>query len=86
MSIEAVVDIFREGIILALRLGGPILILCMLVGIIVAIFQAATQVHEQSLGFILKMMVVLSFLSLGGSWVLRSLQEYTMKLFELMMM
>ena len=85
MTIEEAVDVFREGIILALRLGGPILLLCMLVGVIVAILQAATQIHDQSIGFILKMTVVLSFLSLGGSWILRSLQEYTIKLFERMM-
>ena len=47
-----VVDILREGVGVALRIGAPLLILSMLVGILVAIFQAVTQIHEQSLSFI----------------------------------
>lgn len=50
-----VVDILREGVGVALKLGAPLLLLSMLVGILVAIFQAVTQIHEQSLSFILKM-------------------------------
>ena len=48
-----VVDILREGVGGALRIGAPLLILSMLVGILVAIFQAVTQIHEQSLSFLL---------------------------------
>ena len=57
-----VVDILREGVGVALRIGAPLLILSMLVGILVAIFQAVTQIHEQSLSFILKMIVVVAVL------------------------
>ena len=46
-----VVDILREGVGVALRIGAPLLILSMLVGILVAIFQAVTQIHEQSLSW-----------------------------------
>ena len=53
-----VVDILREGVGVALKIGAPMLLLSMLVGILVAIFQAVTQIHEQSLSFILKMMGV----------------------------
>ena len=85
MTTSEAVDVFREGITLAVRLGGPILLLCMLIGVVVAILQAVTQIHEQSIGFLLKMIVVLLFLSLGGTWVISSLQEYTLRLFQLMM-
>ena len=58
MDAATVSDTLREGVMVALKLGGPLLILSMAVGILVAIFQAVTQIHEQSLSFILKLIVV----------------------------
>ena len=78
------VDILREGVGVALKLGAPMLILSMLVGILVAIFQAVTQIHEQSLSFILKLIVVVLILLIGGGWMLEVLQDYTRYLFSLM--
>lgn len=78
------VDILREGVVVALKLGAPMLILSMLVGILVAIFQAVTQIHEQSLSFILKLLVVILVLLLGGGWMLETLQDFTRYLFTLM--
>lgn len=79
-----VVDVMREGIGVALKLGAPLLLLSMLVGILVAIFQAVTQIHEQSLSFILKLVVVVAVLLLGGGWMLEVLVDYTKYLFTLM--
>ena len=78
------VDILREGVVIALKLGAPMLILSMLVGILVAIFQAVTQIHEQSLSFILKLLVVILVLRVGGGWMLETLQDFTRYLFTLM--
>ena len=79
-----VVDILREGVGVALKIGAPMLLLSMLVGILVAIFQAVTQIHEQSLSFILKMIVVVGILLVAGNWMLEVLQDYTRYLFTLM--
>ena len=78
------VDVLREGVVVALKLGAPMLILSMLVGILVAIFQAVTQIHEQSLSFILKLLVVILVLLVGGGWMLETLQDFTRYLFTLM--
>ena len=78
------VDILREGVGVALKLGAPMLILSMLGGILVAIFQAVTQIHEQSLSFILKLIVVVLILLVGGGWMLEVLQDYSRYLFTLM--
>ena len=78
------VDFLREGVVIALKLGAPMLILSMLVGILVAIFQAVTQIHEQSLSFILKLLVVILVLLVGGGWMLETLQDFTRYLFTLM--
>lgn len=79
-----VADILREGIGVALKIGGPLLILSMAVGILVAIFQAVTQIHEQSLSFILKLIVVVLVLLIGGGWMLETLLEFSWYLFTLM--
>lgn len=84
MDIDQIVDVFREGIAVAIRLGAPILLICMFVGVIVALLQAVTQIHEQSIALVIKLIVVVIILSVGGGWMLESLQEYTYRLFELM--
>ena len=85
MTTDEILGVFREGIMLTIRLGGPILLMCMLVGVVVAILQAVTQIHEQSISFVLKAIVVVLFLSLGGSWLIGSLQDYTRDLLRLIM-
>ncbi len=79
-----VVDIMREAILVALKLGGPILLLSMLAGILVAIFQAVTQIHEQSLAFIVKLIIVVLILVVAGGWMLETLLDFTRYLFTLM--
>lgn len=79
-----VVDVLREGVGVALKIGGPLLLLSMAVGIVVAIFQAVTQIHEQSLSFILKLIVVVLILLVGGGWMLETLLDFSRYLFTLM--
>lgn len=84
MDISLVTQILREGVWVVIKLGGPMLLLSMVVGILIAIFQAVTQIHEQTLGFILKVTVVILFLLIGGSWMMETLLDYTHRVFELM--
>ena len=55
----------------------------MLVGVVIAIFQAVTQIHEQTISFMLKLIVVTLVLLIGGSWMLTTLQDYTKEIFAL---
>lgn len=84
MDISQVSGILREAVNVILKLSAPMLLLSMLVGVLIAIVQAVTQIHEQSLSFILKLIVVVAVLVLGGQWMLRTLQEYALNLFALM--
>ena len=79
-----VVDVFRDAIGVVSRLVAPMLLLSMVVGVLVAILQAVTQIHEQTISFILKLIVVVLFLIMGGGWMLTTLQEFALSLFELM--
>lgn len=83
MDTAMVSDILREAVTVALKLGAPMLILSMAVGVVVAIFQAVTQIHEQTISFVLKLVVVVAVLLLGGSWMLSVLQDYTKEIFNL---
>ena len=86
MNIDQVTEVVREGVWVALKLGGPMLILSMMVGVFMAMFQAVTQIHEQTLSFILKLTVVILVLLVGGGWMMETLLEYARKLFALMAM
>ena len=83
MDTTTVTGVLREAVSVALKLGGPMLILSMLVGVRIAIFQAVTQIHEQTISFMLKLIVVILILLIGGSWMLTTLQDYTKEIFAL---
>lgn len=83
MDARMVSDVLRDAVGVALKLGGPMLILSMLVGVVVAVFQAVTQIHEQTISFILKLVVVVTVLLIGGGWMLETLQDYTRELLQM---
>ena len=55
----------------------------MAVGVLVAIFQAVTQIHEQTIGFVLKLVVIISVLLLAGGWMMDNLLDFTRQVFSL---
>ena len=83
MDTTMAMDLMRDAMGVAIKLGGPMLVLSMLVGVVVAIFQAVTQIHEQTISFVLKLIVVISVLLLGGGWMLDTLKDYTLEIFSL---
>ena len=84
MDTGMITDVMRDAVGVVIKLGGPMLILSMLVGVLVAIFQAVTQIHEQTIGFILKVVIIVGVLLIAGGWMLTTLQEYARELFDLM--
>lgn len=85
MDTSYVMEVFRQGVILVLQLAGPILLASIVVGLIIAIFQAATQIHEQTLTFAPKLLVVGIILLLGGSYMINVLTDFIKLLFEKML-
>ena len=86
MDSSVLTEVLREGIGVAIKLAGPILILSMAMGVLVAIFQAVTQIHEQTLSFVLKLLVVIVIGLVGGGWMMETLLSYTRELFTLMLL
>ena len=83
MTTSAVSDVLRDAVLVVLRISAPMLLLSMLVGVLVAIFQAVTQIHEQTIGFVLKLVVIVVLLRLGGGWMLEKLQDISREIFAL---
>ena len=83
MTNGEVSDLMYEVFVLALRLAAPMLVISMLIGLIIAILQAATQIHEQTLTFLPKLLVIALILVFTGSSMLTALQDFTNQMFEL---
>lgn len=84
MTADQVMEIMKEAMVVAFQLGGPLLIISIVVGLIVAIFQAATQTHEQTLTFVPKLIVIALVLLVLGTWMFRVMDEFVVHLFEVM--
>jgi len=82
MSPVEVVTVGRHALEMTLMLAAPLLLTALAVGLIVGIFQAATQINEMTLSFIPKLLAMAAVLALTGPWMLRSLVEYTRNLIE----
>ena len=84
MDTTMAMDLMRDAMGVAIKLASPMLVLSMLAGVLIAIFQAVTQIHEQTISFILKVVIVVGVLLVAGGWMLTTLQEYTREVFDLM--
>jgi len=79
---EVVMDIGRQAVEMTLMLSAPLLLAALVIGLIVSIFQAATQINEQTLSFIPKLVGMLLILLLAGPWMLQIMVDYVRRLFE----
>ena len=74
--------IIQEAITLLIEVSAPVLIVGLTVGLLVSIFQAMTQINEQTLSFVPKILAILAALIVFGSWMLTKLVQFTIQLFE----
>ncbi|HET7629072.1 MAG TPA: flagellar biosynthesis protein FliQ [Bacillales bacterium] len=81
MSPEFVIQIARQGVYTTLLIAAPILIIALGVGLLVSIFQATTQIQEQTLAFIPKIAAALLALIFFGPWMLSELLDFTYQIF-----
>ena len=84
MSAEQVMEIMKEAMLVAFEIAGPLLIISIAVGLLVAIFQAAPQIHEQTLTFVPKLIVIALVLLALGSWMSKVMNEFVVELFAIM--
>ncbi len=81
MSSDFALQIGREALLMVMMVSAPMLGLGLLVGILVSIFQATTQIQEQTLSFIPKIIAIFAAILVFGPWMLNLLVDYTRALF-----
>jgi len=82
MDADSVVSIGRQAMEVTILLAAPILIASLVVGLLVAMFQAATQINEMTLSFVPKLMIVAAVMMATGPWLLRQITGFTTRLIE----
>ena len=77
MTVELAIHILRQALITVLTAGAPVLIVGMVVGLVVSIFQAVSQVHEITLTFIPKIIAIFIALMIFAPWIVKVLLDFT---------
>jgi flagellar biosynthetic protein FliQ len=81
MSPESVISLGRQAIEVTLMVAAPMLLTALAIGLVVSIFQAATQINETTLSFIPKLVGILTTLVIAGPWMLAILMDYMRQMF-----
>jgi flagellar biosynthetic protein FliQ len=81
MNSTAVIAILSQALEMTLLVSAPLLLTALAVGLVVSIFQAATQINEMTLSFIPKMIGVFAAIVVAGPWMIQLLVDYTQRLF-----
>ena len=81
MTPESVMSIGSQAIHVSLLLGAPLLLVALVVGLVISIFQAATQINEATLSFIPKLLAVFATMVIAGPWMLNQMLDYMRSLF-----
>jgi flagellar biosynthetic protein FliQ len=79
---QQILDIARDAVFTIIKLSAPLLGVALVVGLAVSIFQATTQIQEQTLSFVPKIIAVFLSLFIFGSWMLTTLKEFTIRIYD----
>jgi flagellar biosynthetic protein FliQ len=80
MSSEFVIKLAGDAVFTVLKASAPMLIVALVVGLIISVFQATTQIQEQTLAFVPKIVAVLFSILIFGPWILNTLVDFTFNL------
>lgn len=82
MTPESVMTIGRHALEVTILVSAPLLLTALAVGLLVSVFQAATQINEMTLSFIPKLLVMFLMLVVAGPWMVNMMMDYTRRLFS----
>lgn len=82
MTIDVVIDIVRAGLIVAIKASLPMLLVSLIVGLVISIFQTVTSIQEQTLSFVPKLLAVFAIIAIAGSFIFGTVTDYTIELFS----
>ena len=79
MDAQQVFTYGQQSLYMLLAVAAPVLLTVLAVGLVVSVFQAATQIHEQTLSFVPKIVAAVAVLAVAGPWMLTTLVEYVQR-------
>lgn len=82
MTIDAVVDIAREALYLIIKTSLPMLLVSLIIGLVVSIFQTVTSIQEQTLTFVPKIICVFLSIIIFGNWIMTAIVEFMTELWS----
>ncbi len=82
MNAQTVLTIGQEALLMLLMVSAPVLGAALIVGLLVSLFQAVTQIHEATLAFVPKLLAVIAVFAIAGPWMLTMLVEYIRRMLE----
>ena len=82
MTPETIITLGQRAMELAILVSAPLLLAALIVGVLISLFQAATQINEMTLSFVPKLLVLVAVLLLAGPWMLELLVDFTRNLFK----
>lgn len=82
MNMSEALSILQTAFLVLLKIAGPVLMIALIVGLVVSIIQAATQIQEQTLSFVPKLLAIIAALIITGNFILNSLIEFTESIFQ----
>lgn len=82
MKLSQTLDILQTAFLVILKVGGPILLIALVVGLVISILQAATQIQEQTLSFVPKLLAIIFGLIVLGNFMMTSLIEFAEEIFQ----
>lgn len=82
MTASQLTDIYRDAVLTGFKVGGPILLVSIVVGLTISIIQAATSINEQTMTFVPKLIIIGIFLVLAGSYMLQQMVDFVYRTFE----
>ena len=83
MTIAQVLDVLRDAFLVMLKISSPILIIALVIGLLISIFQATTQIQEQTLSFVPKLLAIAITLLVLGNFMINTLVGFTEKIFQI---
>ena len=85
MSASQILQVVQAALLTILKVSAPLLLVSMAVGLVISILQAATQIHEQTVSFVPKLVAILVVFMVFGSWMTDTLKDFTTYIFDMIL-
>ena len=85
MSVSQIMQVMQAALLTILKVSAPLLLVSMAVGLVISILQAATQIHEQTVSFVPKLVAILVVFMVFGSWMTDTLKDFTTYIFDMIL-